>query len=135
MNAPPSGSTRSACSNASTARSARPRWSFFFQAEDGIRDDLVTGVQTCALPICRFHNATLISAMPIGMPGCPALAAWTASIAKARIALASRAVSGPRFRVATDAESGTRSEERRVGKEGRLGVEGEWWIKVVDDNE
>src|SRR6201987_4727743 len=29
--------------------------SFFFQAEDGIRDDLVTGVQTCALPIylCR----------------------------------------------------------------------------------
>src|SRR5947208_14514888 len=27
---------------------------FFFQAEDGIRDDLVTGVQTCALPI--FHD-------------------------------------------------------------------------------
>src|SRR5258708_7760481 len=27
--------------------------SFFFQAEDGIRDDLVTGVQTCALPIYR----------------------------------------------------------------------------------
>src|SRR5687767_15763200 len=26
---------------------------FFFQAEDGIRDKLVTGVQTCALPICR----------------------------------------------------------------------------------
>src|SRR5258708_26722445 len=24
---------------------------FYFQAEDGIRDDLVTGVQTCALPI------------------------------------------------------------------------------------
>src|SRR5258708_18624451 len=24
---------------------------FFFQAEEGIRDDLVTGVQTCALPI------------------------------------------------------------------------------------
>src|SRR5207244_9615437 len=28
---------------------------FFFQAEDGIRDDLVTGVQTCALPISRFR--------------------------------------------------------------------------------
>src|SRR5258708_24195624 len=27
---------------------------FFFQAEDGIRDDLVTGVQTCALPIFRL---------------------------------------------------------------------------------
>src|SRR5687767_15774805 len=26
-------------------------WIFFFQAEDGIRDKLVTGVQTCALPI------------------------------------------------------------------------------------
>src|SRR5215211_5383093 len=26
---------------------------FFFQAEDGIRDHCVTGVQTCALPICR----------------------------------------------------------------------------------
>src|SRR5438046_3333050 len=25
---------------------------FFFQAEDGIRDWSVTGVQTCALPIC-----------------------------------------------------------------------------------
>jgi len=38
---------------------------FFFQAEDGIRDDLVTGVQTCALPIYDLaapyagHNCTL----------------------------------------------------------------------------
>src|SRR5258708_30037994 len=31
---------------------------FFFQAEDGIRDDLVTGVQTCALPISRFYCCT-----------------------------------------------------------------------------
>src|SRR6266536_802052 len=31
---------------------------FFFQAEDGIRDPLVTGVQTCALPIsCRALRA------------------------------------------------------------------------------
>src|SRR2546423_6367985 len=31
---------------------------FFFQAEDGIRDKLVTGVQTCALPIslCRRRS-------------------------------------------------------------------------------
>src|SRR6266487_6413127 len=27
---------------------------FFFQAEDGIRDGRVTGVQTCALPICGY---------------------------------------------------------------------------------
>src|SRR5438876_11759032 len=29
---------------------------FFFQAEDGIRDGRVTGVQTCALPIFRLAN-------------------------------------------------------------------------------
>src|SRR5690606_40640195 len=29
--------------------------SFFFQAEDGIRDFHVTGVQTCALPISLWH--------------------------------------------------------------------------------
>src|SRR5687768_16633826 len=34
-------------------RSAREgNWGFFFQAEDGIRDVAVIGVQTCALPIC-----------------------------------------------------------------------------------
>src|SRR5687767_15183704 len=30
---------------------------FFFQAEDGIRDKLVTGVQTCALPISEEGEA------------------------------------------------------------------------------
>src|SRR6266536_5332672 len=30
---------------------------FFFQAEDGIRSPLVTGVQTCALPISGFAPA------------------------------------------------------------------------------
>src|SRR5256885_10927148 len=35
---------------------------FFFQAEDGIRDYKVTGVQTCALPI--FYAA---SAYPVGV--------------------------------------------------------------------
>src|SRR5699024_4611711 len=29
---------------------------FFFQAEDGIRDRNVTGVQTCALPICTYYG-------------------------------------------------------------------------------
>src|SRR5258708_31332980 len=32
-----------------------------FQAEDGIRDDLVTGVQTCALPILAVEAKTLNS--------------------------------------------------------------------------
>src|SRR5438445_5198639 len=31
---------------------------FFFQAEDGIRDIGVTGVQTCALPILEIENAS-----------------------------------------------------------------------------
>src|SRR5207245_6906712 len=31
---------------------------FFFQAEDGIRDATVTGVQTCALPIWTPHRGT-----------------------------------------------------------------------------
>src|SRR5206468_1101563 len=37
---------------------------FFFQAEDGIRDLIVTGVQTCALPIsvpARLHAASTAS--------------------------------------------------------------------------
>ena len=36
---------------------------FFFQAEDGIRDDLVTGVQTCALPISSVSHTNKISLM------------------------------------------------------------------------
>src|SRR5205823_10482488 len=36
---------------------------FFFQAEDGIRDKLVTGVQTCALPIsCSRADCVLATA-------------------------------------------------------------------------
>src|SRR2546425_11521659 len=34
---------------------------FFFQAEDGIRDKLVTGVQTCALPISQVARLLLIA--------------------------------------------------------------------------
>src|SRR5256886_11353925 len=55
----------------STAASAQlestlPPWQmlhwvlFFFQAEDGIRDLTVTGVQTCALPISPLQNRTVI---------------------------------------------------------------------------
>src|SRR5688500_14489422 len=42
--------------------SSRSCCSFFFQAEDGIRDYKVTGVQTCALPICqRLQSATALA--------------------------------------------------------------------------
>src|SRR3712207_8082378 len=35
-------------------------WLFFFQAEDGIRDIGVTGVQTCALPILPLNPSTTV---------------------------------------------------------------------------
>src|SRR5258708_18315095 len=40
---------------------------FFFQAEDGIRDDLVTGVQTCALPIYRQTSINRASTINHGL--------------------------------------------------------------------
>src|SRR5438270_503768 len=40
---------------------------FFFQAEDGIRDLTVTGVQTCALPICRGGEALAASRRAIAL--------------------------------------------------------------------
>src|SRR5438046_5461841 len=43
---------------------------FFFQAEDGIRDWSVTGVQTCALPICTIQlsskSYTIVGVLPPG---------------------------------------------------------------------
>src|SRR2546430_12944565 len=39
---------------------------FFFQAEDGIRDLTVTGVQTCALPICTQDQSE--SCFSMGTP-------------------------------------------------------------------
>src|SRR5437868_15479301 len=72
---------------------------FFFQAEDGIRDRNVTGVQTCALPICadgrggRWGNATLVA-----------------------LRLQRKII---RAHPARAGDSAVRSEERRVGKECR----------------
>src|SRR2546422_9804769 len=47
---------------------------FFFQAEDGIRDVAVTGVQTCALPISPALVALglsgLVAAAPLGAQAC-----------------------------------------------------------------
>src|SRR2546430_10099130 len=44
------------CISMSSNESHDVSWFFFFQAEDGIRDLTVTGVQTCALPICPRSN-------------------------------------------------------------------------------
>src|SRR5438552_12787620 len=42
---------------------------FFFQAEDGIRDDLVTGVQTCALPISGHRTKRVTARSQVRIPG------------------------------------------------------------------
>ena len=46
---------------------------FFFQAEDGIRDYKVTGVQTCALPIWNKHwiSCTKLMKSRLGGSGLP----------------------------------------------------------------
>src|SRR6266542_3479810 len=49
---------------------------FFFQAEDGIRDATVTGVQTCALPICSFPH------IGPGQAEVFAVGSWTSQIAR-----------------------------------------------------
>src|SRR5206468_4625700 len=86
---------------------------FFFQAEDGIRDLIVTGVQTCALPILR-EAAERIARLELAITG-----ALYASENGARVPL----LPGERGATAGLLLRATRhrSEERRVGKEGRSG--------------
>src|SRR5204862_2274119 len=90
---------------------------FFFQAEDGIRDLYVTGVQTCALPILpafkrparpsgTSSSSHRRSGSPITASGC-SLSGLTAMPGLIR-----RSTSTPSM-------GARRSEERRVGKEGR----------------
>src|SRR5712664_4859775 len=50
---------------------------FFFQAEDGIRDLIVTGVQTCALPIspfCGLPSSSRTTSSSFRPPSTPPLA-------------------------------------------------------------
>src|SRR5256885_6624279 len=60
---------------------------FFFQAEDGIRDYKVTGVQTCALPIYSSEtNARLVAAAPVRPIAAPsAVSAVPRPITRARM--------------------------------------------------
>src|SRR5438067_4839105 len=90
---------------------------FFFQAEDGIRDRNVTGVQTCALPISigllcirRSLAEGRIVGFATGLGAATADATYGAIAAFGLTAISS-------FLVAQK----LRSEERRVGKECRSG--------------
>src|SRR5438309_8617576 len=75
---------------------------FFFQAEDGIRDGTVTGVQTCALPI-SWRTAVVVAGYDRPV---------------VRLCLSSAAGSATWYRSPATSRS-SRSEERRVGKECR----------------
>src|SRR3712207_8770240 len=86
------------------------RSGLFFQAEDGIRDIGVTGVQTCALPI----SAELWVAF--GLLGVEHEASTTQVYLFLTLAVA--AAVGVTMLLATVLGAG-RSEERRVGKECR----------------
>src|SRR2546430_4235224 len=57
---------------------------FFFQAEDGIRDLTVTGVQTCALPICR-HAIEELAPVIANLYRSPALIEWLGQLAGERL--------------------------------------------------
>src|SRR2546422_3447727 len=54
---------------------------FFFQAEDGIRDVAVTGVQTCALPISNEDSVDKVDSTPLRRVGvlATASAVWLAT--------------------------------------------------------
>src|SRR5256886_9710881 len=87
---------------------------FFFQAEDGIRDLTVTGVQTCALPICLVSECCL----------CPDPFRFVEPEATERMECVATVSTNYLSRSGVKAFSLLpqpleRSEERRVGKECR----------------
>src|SRR3989440_4561411 len=88
---------------------------FFFQAEDGIRDLIVTGVQTCALPISTSTRDACATQRLTTRP----------FIEQCRVSAGRRFCKFHPERFAFPAransagEPETRSEERRVGKECR----------------
>src|SRR2546425_10337190 len=105
---------------------------FFFQAEDGIRDKLVTGVQTCALPISRCRPARC-APPPWAAPGrrapragrgrsagtrrCASKTPWGGGPVMLVVPLIERKRDGGTL--TPEEWSALRSEERRVGKECR----------------
>src|SRR5437764_10696593 len=83
---------------------------FFFQAEDGIRDTSVTGVQTCALPISQRQTDELIARNVTSFADSRTLFIAVAAGSVLLALLLGFALSGSVI---------GRSEERRVGKECR----------------
>src|SRR5207247_4616206 len=93
--------------------------SFFFQAEDGIRDPLVTGVQTCALPIFDTSVESLKRANYWGLaPHAPFTASGNLFHRCQEIAFRENTLLTTHLAESREEmEMFRRSEERRVGKE------------------
>ena len=87
---------------------------FFFQAEDGIRGDLVTGVQTCALPISLGLATGGITVSGTGDTS--VVADIPGDLAGIAVGEGYYLSSGVELRAHSFLD---RSEERRVGKECR----------------
>src|SRR5260370_27861203 len=89
---------------------------FFFQAEDGIRDSSVTGVQTCALPIYSdVQIGLIIQTGGLIAGGC---ARGFLFLRRINFAATDRRIRNCRAS-GENRKSRNRSEERRVGKECR----------------
>src|SRR5205823_9551352 len=97
------------------------------QAEDGIRDKLVTGVQTCALPIFQLFLELLAGygvRHIFGNPGTTEMPLNDALVGDRRFQYVLGLQEVPVMAMADGfamASGGLRSEERRVGKECRSG--------------
>src|SRR5687767_15556008 len=89
---------------------------FFFQAEDGIRDKLVTGVQTCALPIYMLDKPVKLGNARVGeLAKIGGNRDVSAANRQVHLWLRSSVARPP----AAPCLCRGRSEERRVGKECR----------------
>src|SRR5699024_12150313 len=95
----------------------------FFQAEDGIRDRNVTGVQTCALPISERSGGLVCSAdSPDDTSSILHPLFYSCDLGSGRASgrtLGNAAGAGERADRGRTGCQKKRSEERRVGKEGR----------------
>src|SRR5699024_11742627 len=91
---------------------------FFFQAEDGIRDRNVTGVQTCALPILSSGALSGTSGKSLRLEAIQIrLTGGVASKYRLRYRVHVQNEGWQSWKY--DSETAGRSEERRVGKECR----------------
>src|SRR5207249_9517355 len=94
---------------------------FFFQAEDGIRDRNVTGVQTCALPILELDDAArACTAEPWNLLNVYSQSDTANFNIEAEITVENENLAfSYTLSVSGKKQMLTSSEERRVGKESR----------------